>query len=143
MFKYSNKNKIPLTIKNRSIQRKKAEKLLSPQKEIKCQLLLNKHVRKLQKKLKTKGIEYEIQVCNVIFKKHKTFKVVNNFFQTFNSKPSTNKVSRSILEDKCDDNLSNNHTKHSVTMIVSDNEEEIPIKIITKLTKKKNKKSLK
>lgn len=69
-----------MTIKNRSIQRKKVEKLLNPEKEIKCQLLLNKHVRKLQTKLKTKGIEYEIQVCEVIFKKHKTSKVVNNFF---------------------------------------------------------------
>lgn len=48
------------------MQRKKAEKLLSPQKEIKCQLLLNNHLEKLQKKLKTKGIEYEIQVCDII-----------------------------------------------------------------------------
>lgn len=37
-------------------------------------------MRKVQKKLKTKGIEYEIQVCDIIFSKFKMFKVVNNLF---------------------------------------------------------------
>lgn len=105
---------------------------------MKCQLLLKNHVRKLQTKLKTKGIEYEIQVCYVIFKKHKTSKVVNNFFQIFNPKLSTNIISSNILEDKGDDdNLSDTHSEHSVAMIVSDNKEELPVKTISKLTKKK------
>jgi len=62
-----NKKKIPLTIKNRSIQRKAAEKPLNSKKEKKYNKLLNKRLQVLQNKLETKGIDYEIQVNSDTF----------------------------------------------------------------------------
>lgn len=66
-FWRSNKNKIPLTIKNRSIQRKAAGRPLDSKKEKKSNKSLNKRLRVLQEKLKTEGIEYEIQVSSDTF----------------------------------------------------------------------------
>lgn len=57
-----NKNNVPLTIKNRSIQRKAMERPLDPEKNKKCKISLDKRMKSFQKKLKSKGIEYEIQV---------------------------------------------------------------------------------
>lgn len=59
-----NKKQIPLTIKNRSIQRKSMEILLDPAKVKQKKYSLNKHLQSLQSKLKKKGIKYEIQVSN-------------------------------------------------------------------------------
>lgn len=56
------KNNIPLTIKNRSIQRKAMERPLDPKKEKQNKTLLDKRLRRLQKKLKSNGIDYDIQV---------------------------------------------------------------------------------
>ncbi|CAH1739021.1 MKI67 FHA domain-interacting nucleolar phosphoprotein-like [Aphis gossypii] len=58
-----NKNKIPLTIKNRSIQRKAMERPLDPEQEKQSKVALKKRIKSLQKKLKSKGIEYEVQVA--------------------------------------------------------------------------------
>lgn len=60
-----NKNRIPLTIKNRSIQRKAMERLLGPEKDQQIKKLLNKRVQSLQKKMKSKGIEYDVQVSAI------------------------------------------------------------------------------
>jgi len=60
-----------LTIKNRSIQRKLIEKPLNSEEEKKQKMLLSKRLRKLQRSLKNKGIEYDIQV-SIIFWKLKT-----------------------------------------------------------------------
>lgn len=61
------KNNIPLTIKNRSIQRKAMERPLDPKKEKQNKTLLDKRLRSLQKKLKNNGIEYDIQVSILLF----------------------------------------------------------------------------
>ncbi|KAL4120500.1 hypothetical protein QTP88_013182 [Uroleucon formosanum] len=57
-----NKNNIPLTIKNRSIQRKTMERPLDPAKEKQSKAALKRRVQSLQKKLKSKGIEYDVQI---------------------------------------------------------------------------------
>jgi len=57
-----NKNQIPLTIKNRSIQRKAMERPLNPEQEKQSKAALKRRIQSLQKKLKSKGIEYEVQV---------------------------------------------------------------------------------
>lgn len=71
-FWHRKKNQVPLTIKNRSILRKAMERPLGSEKEKKKKVLLNKRVRQLQKKLKGKGIEYDVQV-RIIFCELKTF----------------------------------------------------------------------
>ncbi|XP_022163344.1 MKI67 FHA domain-interacting nucleolar phosphoprotein-like [Myzus persicae] len=57
-----NKNNIPLTIKNRSIQRKAMERPLAPEQEKQSKAALKRRIQSLQKKLKSKGIEYEVQI---------------------------------------------------------------------------------
>ncbi|XP_026808329.1 MKI67 FHA domain-interacting nucleolar phosphoprotein-like [Rhopalosiphum maidis] len=57
-----NKNQIPLTIKNRSIQRKAMERPLNPEQEKRSKAALKRRIQSLQKKLKSKGIEYEVQI---------------------------------------------------------------------------------
>lgn len=61
-FSHCNKRNIPLTIKNRSIQRKAMDRPLDPKKEKLNKTLLSKRLNRVQKKLKSKGIEYDIQV---------------------------------------------------------------------------------
>lgn len=51
-----------MTIKNRSIQRKAMDRPLNSEQEEQSLSLLNKRMKRFQKKLKSKGIEYEIQV---------------------------------------------------------------------------------
>lgn len=63
-----NKSQIPLTIKNRSIQRKAMERSLDPEQVKKSQVLITKRIRTLQKKLKSKGIEYDVQVSIMFYK---------------------------------------------------------------------------
>lgn len=63
-----NKNRVPLTIKNRSMQRKAMERPLDPEKEQKVKTSLNKRILSMQKKLKSKGIEYDIQVSMIFIK---------------------------------------------------------------------------
>lgn len=66
-FWRSNKNNIPLVIKNRSIQRKAMELPLDIEKEKKIKISLDKRMQSMLKKLKSKGIEYEIQVSIIVF----------------------------------------------------------------------------
>jgi len=82
-----NKDQVPLTIKNRSILRKAMERPLDSKKEKKKKVLLNKHVRQLEKKLKSKGIEFDVQI--------------------YNPESSVNKVSQET-ENENDDNLLEN-----------------------------------
>jgi hypothetical protein len=64
-FWRSDKKNIPLTAKNRSIQRKAMEIPLDFEKQKKIKSSLEKRVLSKQKKFKSKGIEYEIQVSKV------------------------------------------------------------------------------
>lgn len=57
-----NKNNIPLTIKNRSIQRKAMERPLNPEQEKQSKAALRKRIASLQNKLKSKGIVYDVQI---------------------------------------------------------------------------------
>lgn len=43
------------------------ERLLGPEKDKQIKELLNKRLRSLQKKMKSKGIEYDIQVSVIYF----------------------------------------------------------------------------
>ncbi|XP_025418651.1 uncharacterized RNA-binding protein C1827.05c [Sipha flava] len=61
-FWRSDKKNIPLTAKNRSIQRKAMEIPLDFEKQKKIKSSLEKRVLSKQKKFKSKGIEYEIQI---------------------------------------------------------------------------------
>jgi len=113
-FWRTNTSKIPLTIKNRSIQRKAMNKHLDPEKETKCKKSLNKRVRSLQKKLKNKGIDYEIQM-------YKPEPYKNNH------KPDNND----------NHNLSATCSESSLIMESSNDEQEISVKPVSKVTKKK------
>lgn len=57
-----------MTIKNRSIQRKTMERQLDPKEDKEIKILLSKRVRSLQKKLKSKGLEYDVQVSVILIK---------------------------------------------------------------------------
>jgi len=65
-FSRCNKNSIPLTIKNRSIQRKKMDKPLDAKEEKLNKRLLIRRLNRVQNKLKSKGIEYDVQICNPV-----------------------------------------------------------------------------
>jgi len=96
-----NKNQVPLTIKNRSILRKAMERPLGSKKEKEKKVLLNKHVRQLEKKLKSKGIEFDVQI--------------------YNPESSVKKISQETENDN-DDNLLENCSESDTNKELDENE---------------------
>lgn len=112
-----NKNIIPLTIKNRSIQRKAMDKPLDPQKEKLNKTLLSKRLDRLQKKLKSKGIEYDIQIYNPV-------------------SPTETTTTTSNIEEDDDNNVSEIHSESDKDMDSNNDEDETTVKARPKKTRK-------